>query len=95
VLVGFTALETALGKVFTGAGRAIGWALLEVGAGFGLLETGAGVVVPIGGVDIVGLDTGLLETGVFAACGVVWAAGVACGVACGAGVGLEFPLATG
>jgi hypothetical protein len=69
VLVGFTALETALGKVLTGAGRAIGW--LEVG--IGLLETGVlgvGIVVPILGVVTVGLETGLLETGVLAACGV-------------------------
>ena len=76
-LVGLTALETALGKVLTGAGRGIGWAGLET-AGLGLLE-GAGVVVPMGGA------VGLLETGVLLACGVVWAAGVACG----AGVGLE------
>ena len=38
---------------------------------------GAGVVVPMGGAVIVGL--GLLETGVLLACGVDWAAGVACG----------------
>ena len=71
-LVGLTALETALGKVLTGAGSAMGW--LETGAGLGLLETGAGVVVPMGGAEMVGLETGLLETGVLVACGV---AGVA------------------
>ena len=85
-LVGLTALETALGKVLTGAGKGIGWAGLET-AGLGLLE-GAGVVVPIGGVvrfvcldGMVGLERvvlGLVVV-VVAACGVVWAAGVACG----------------
>ena len=73
-LVGLTALETALGRVLTGAGKGIGWgAGLEI-AGVGLLETG-GVVLPMGGVVIVVL--GLLETGVLLACGVDWAAGVA------------------
>jgi ascorbate-specific PTS system EIIC-type component UlaA len=75
-LVGLTALETALGKVLTGAGSAMGW--LETGAGFGLLETGAGVVVPIGGAVTVGLEiVGLgFVVVVVAACGVLGVAGV-------------------
>jgi hypothetical protein len=73
-LVGLMALETALGKVLTGAGSAIGW--LETGAGFGLLETGAGVVVPVGGVEMVGLEIVGFVVVVVAACGVLGVAGV-------------------
>ena len=58
IVIGFTigTLETALGRVLTGAGRGIGWAV----AGLGLLE-GAGVVVPMGGVLTVGLETTVLD----------------------------------
>ena len=65
-----TALETALGKVLTGAGKAMGWATGLETAGLGLLE-GAGVVVPMGGVLTVGLEiVGLgLERAVLVSCG--------------------------